>query len=89
MIKKESRMVATPQVKDYLTAREAADYIGASLNYFYKLTASHRIPMYCPTGRKLLFKRSELQAFVEQSRVRSNNELAAMAEMEILRKREA
>lgn len=72
--------------KDFLTTKEAAAYIGASINYFYKLTSANRIPMYNPTGRKLLFKRSELQEWVERSRVSTNEELQAQAELALIRK---
>jgi excisionase family DNA binding protein len=90
-VKKQKTSVATmPQMatggKDFLTAKEAAGYIGASLNYFYKLTSSHRLPMYNPTGRKLLFKRCELQAWIEQSRVSTDDELSEQAELELMKK---
>ena len=89
--KEQKQSVATmPQMetgsKDFLTAKEAAEYIGASLNYFYKLTSSHRLPMYNPTGRKLLFKRCELQAWIEQSRVSTDDELSEQAELELMKK---
>ena len=71
--------------KDFLTAKEAAEYIGASLNYFYKLTSNHRLPMYNPSGRKLLFKRSELQAWIEKSRVCADDELESIAATELMR----
>ena len=89
-IQQKKNVADVPQVategKDFLTAKEAANYIGASLNYFYKLTSSHRLPMYNPTGRKLLFMRSELRAWVESFRVSSRAELAEKAELELLKK---
>lgn len=90
-VKNQKTSVATmPQMatgsKDFLTAKEAAEYIGASLNYFYKLTSSHRLPMYNPTGRRLLFKRCELQTWIEQSRVSTDEELSAQAELELIKK---
>lgn len=86
----KTNVVTEPQVeiggKDFLSAREAADYIGAKLNYFYKLTSKHKLPMYNPTGRKLLFKKSELQAWVEKSRVSTDDELQRRAETELMKK---
>lgn len=70
----------------YLTAKEAAAYIGMTINYFYKLTSAHVLPMYNPTGRKLLFKRSELDSWVMSSKVSTGAELAAQAELKLLRK---
>jgi len=89
--REQKQSVATmPQMatggKDFLTAKEAAEYIGASLNYFYKLTSNHRLPMYNPTGRKLLFKRCELQTWIEKSRVSTDEELSAQAELELMKK---
>lgn len=69
----------------YLTAKAAAKFIGVSMNYFYKLTSAHRLPMYNPTGRKLLFKKSELTAWVEGSRIATDAELAAQAELELMK----
>lgn len=82
--------VAVPQVaagKEFLTAREAASYIGATLNYFYKLTSGHRLPAYNPTGRRLLFRRSELEAWVLSSRVPTDDELRGKAELQMIKKR--
>jgi len=88
--KQKTNVADVPQVavesKDFLTAKEAANYIGASLNYFYKLTSANKLPMYNPTGRRLLFKRSELRAWVESFRVSSRAELAEKAELELLKK---
>ena len=67
--------------KTFLTVKEAAAYIGTTPNYLYKLMSQkHRIPYYAPTGRKCLFKRTELDAWIEQSRVASGDEIAAKVE---------
>ena len=68
----------------YLTSKQAANYIGVSINYFYKLTARHELPMYNPTGRKLLFKASELDAWIEAARVSSDKELTQKAQTIIM-----
>ena len=87
--REKTTSVATLQVaagKEFLTAREAASYIGASLNYFYKLTSGHRLPAYNPTGRRLLFRRSELESWVLSSRVPTDDELRGKAELEMIKK---
>jgi excisionase family DNA binding protein len=90
MAKEQNQNVVMPQAavgeKEYLTAKEAAEFIGATINYFYKLTCAHTLPMYSPTGRKLLFKRSELVAWIENSRVSTDAELAADAELRLIKK---
>ncbi len=59
----------------YLTAQQAAEYLGFKLSYFYHLTADKKIPFYNPTGRKIIVKRSELDAWVMSSRVATDDEL--------------
>lgn len=71
---------------NFLTAREAADYLGFALNYLYKLTSTHKVPFYSPTGKHILFKRSELEEWVNNSRVATNDELVAKAQTSIMKK---
>lgn len=82
--------VETPQKADryakFLTAPQAADYIGVSNNYLYKLTAGHKVPFYNPTGRKLLFKRTELDDWVEAARVPTNEELQTRLQTDLMKK---
>lgn len=59
----------------YLTAQEAADLLGYKLAYFYQLTSRNKIPYYNPTGRKILIKKEELEAWIEKGRVRTDEEL--------------
>lgn len=60
---------------DFLNVHEAAQYLGFAVNYVYKLTAAHRIPFYRPVGRKVMFRRSELDKWVNGSRVPTSVEL--------------
>ena len=69
--------------KNYLTSKEAAEYIGTTRGYLYKLAfQQHKIPYYSPTGRKMLFKREELDVWIENSRVATNEELEVKATTE-------
>lgn len=52
-----------------MTIDEAAVYLGYKKNYLYKLTAGRRIPFYRPVGRHLMFRRSELDKWINGSRV--------------------
>lgn len=70
------------EAKVYLTMKEAAEYLGTTVNYLYKLTSQqHRIPYYSPTGRKTLFKRSELDEWIEKSRVATDEEIRSKSGM--------
>ena len=71
---------------NFLTAREAADYLGFALSYLYKLTSTHKVPFYSPTGKHILFKRLELEEWVYNSRVATNDELVAKAQTNIMKK---
>lgn len=59
---------------DLMTSREAASYLGFRINYLHKLTMNRQIPFYRPAGRLLLFRRSELDAWVNGSRVTTSIE---------------
>lgn len=59
----------------YLTAQQAAEYLGFKLSYFYHLTADKKIPFHNPTGRKIICKKSELDEWVMSSRVATDEEL--------------
>ncbi|MBR2232371.1 MAG: excisionase family DNA-binding protein [Prevotella sp.] len=72
--------------KKFLTARECADYIGLTLSYLYKLTASHKIPFYAPTGRKVVFKTSEIDEWIEKSRQSTYEELEEKAQTSVVMK---
>jgi excisionase family DNA binding protein len=63
----------------YWSAKQAAAYLGIALSYLHKLTSQGRIPHYKPGGKLLYFKPSELAAWIERSKVRSRDELAAEA----------
>ena len=52
-----------------LTFREACRYLNLSASYLYKLTHRKAIPYYKPTGKKVFFDRSQLDAFLRQGPV--------------------
>ncbi|HDZ40341.1 MAG TPA: DNA-binding protein [Bacteroidetes bacterium] len=53
------------QKKEILTLKEAASYLGVSKSHLYKLTSARAIPHYCPTGKIIRFKRSDLNQFLK------------------------
>ena len=69
----------TKEMKDVLTFNEAAEYTGLSKSYLYKLTSSQRIPFYKPMGKCLFFNRLELEAFLQQNRVNTVDEISSQA----------
>lgn len=65
--------------KEFLTTKEAAAYLGMALSYLYKMTSKKSIPFYTPTGKKIYFKKSELDEWMNNSRVATNEEIESMA----------
>lgn len=56
-----------------------AIYTGLSKTYLYKLTASRKIPCWKPFGKMLYFKRSELDAWMLQHPIKTDEQLEAEA----------
>lgn len=73
--------------KEVLTAEEAANYLGVSKSYLYKLTMNRRIPHFKPEGKLVYFKREELDAWLCRNRVATNDELEAQAASFLLNKK--
>lgn len=46
--------------KSILSQKEAAEYCDLSIDYLYQLTSKGQIPHYKPRGKKIYFKRVEL-----------------------------
>ncbi|MBR8535444.1 excisionase family DNA-binding protein [Carboxylicivirga sediminis] len=69
MAKKETTIVCNLEKKQWLTEQEAAIYLGiGNHNMFREWRENHGLPFYIPNGKKILYKRTDLDAFVEQSR---------------------
>ena len=65
--------------KEVLTFLEAKLYTGLSASCLYKKTSSGQIPHYKPTGKQVFFNRTELEAWLMQNRVLTNDELSQQA----------
>lgn len=66
-------------VEDYLSVKEAADYLKRTPGSIYNLIFLKRIPYYKPNGGRVLFKKEELQAWVERSAIATEETIAAQA----------
>lgn len=66
--------------KEVLTLEEAAEYLQLSKSCLYKMTSNKEISHYVPGGKKIYFRRSELDDWVFNSKVSSVNELDFEAE---------
>lgn len=61
--------------KEVLNMVEAGRYLELSLSHLYKLTSTGMIPHYKPNGKKLYFKRSELDAWLLRNRATTKDEI--------------
>lgn len=59
----------TLQKREVLTLEEAAEYLSVSESHLYKLTSAKEIPCSKPTGKKLYFKRVELNEWMLSNRI--------------------
>ena len=61
--------------KTVLNFNEACAYLDLSPSHLYKLTSAKQIPHFCPQGKKLYFKREELDNWLQRNRQQTNDEL--------------
>jgi len=84
----EERLTAAEQfiqmaglvAKEVLTFDEAANFTGLSKSYLYKLTSGQKIPFYKPTGKLCYFNRLELQAWLQQNRIATTDEIKTQSQ---------
>ena len=65
--------------KDVLNFDEACKYLSVGSSHLYKLTSTHKIPCYQPNGKKLYFRRNELDDWVLRNRKTANDEIMQLA----------
>lgn len=61
--------------KTVLNFNEACSYLDISQSHLYKLTSTRQIPHFCPQGKKLYFKRSELDEWLQRNRQSTSDEI--------------
>jgi len=62
-----------------LNFNEAAQYLTCSKSYLYKLTHRRLIPCFKPLGKKLFFKRQDLECFLLQKPIKTSKEIEQAA----------
>jgi excisionase family DNA binding protein len=58
----------TLSTKEILNLSEAALFLDISRSHLYKLTSQKQIPHFCPQGKKLYFRRDDLQNWLQRNR---------------------
>lgn len=64
---------------EYLNVQQAAAFLKRSRGNIYNLVSAGKLPHFKPGGKSVLFRRAELEQWIENSRVPSNDEIAAQA----------
>lgn len=59
----------------YLLMAEAAKYVHISISTLRKHTAKNRIPHFKPSGKIIIFKKSDLDKWINRGRIPTNDEL--------------
>lgn len=62
-------------LKEFLTLDEAAEYLSLSKSAVYKMTSKKEIPFYNPGGKKIYFKREDLNIWVLNGKIDSTYEI--------------
>jgi excisionase family DNA binding protein len=55
--------------KEVLTFKEGCNFCGFTPSWMYKLTGKRKIPFYKPNGKKIFFRRSELEVWLFAIRI--------------------
>jgi excisionase family DNA binding protein len=77
----------TIQQKEVLNMKDASFYLELSISHLYKLTCSNKIPFYKPNGKKLYFKRAELDEWLLRNRSITTYEIEVEAANYLMRRR--
>ena len=73
------------QTEKPLTLEEAAEYLGLSKSYLYKLTSAHKIPHYKPQGKRVYFTTAELDTFLLRNPVKTTGKIEQEANDYLIR----
>ena len=71
--------------KTVLNFNEACKYLDVSPSHLYKLTSTKQIPHFCPQGKKLYFKREELDNWLQRNRQSTLDEMEQVASDYVIR----
>ena len=72
--------------KEVLTSDEAAKYMGISKSYLYKLTMLRKIPHYKPMGKMCYFNRVELENWLQNNRIVTDEAITSEAQTFCMKK---
>lgn len=65
--------------KEVLTFNDACKYLDISASHLYKLTSQKQIPHFCPQGKKLYFKRDEIDLWLFRNKQETSDDIETAA----------
>lgn len=71
--------------KAVLNFNEACKYLDVSPSHLYKLTSQKQIPHFCPQGKKLYFRRDEIDTWLLRNRQSAADEIDKLATDYVIR----
>ncbi len=71
---------------NFISIKGLSDQLGLSKSYIYKLSSSNVIPKYCPSGKLIFFKKSDVLFWLENNRIPSQGELESEVELQIIKR---
>jgi excisionase family DNA binding protein len=66
--------------EEILSLNEAAKFLCASKSFMYKMTSQKIIPHYIPGGKRIYFKKSDLEDWLLKNRIPPTSELETNTE---------
>ena len=74
-------------MKEYLSTDEVCKYLNVSKAYVYKLSFLNELPKFCPSGKRIWFRKEDIDQFIQKGRIASQAEVNADAELQIYKTR--
>lgn len=72
--------------KEVLNFNEACQYMGVSKSFLYKKTSTSSITHYCPEGKLIFFRRTDLDEWLLRNRKATTEEIQADAVSRVMTK---
>lgn len=70
--------------KEFLTAKEAAAFLGVKIRTIREITSKRKIRFYKPGGRIVLFRKADLIEYIESATIESGKALNATTEQKLI-----
>lgn len=75
-VEPQKEIISTKEnIKEHLTVEEAAEYLNVSTSTIYKYTHQNTLAYSKPTGKKVYFKKEDIDKFLKNKRSKSNEEI--------------